>query len=174
MASHRRVAPCHFRPGGRGDGGRGRPEGALHSAGLAQGQAEHLASRDRQCARGARHSTSLEEGNSSTQKVPLRGQDLMRATSVSVPPVYSSKYQYNGLGHKIKRTDSNTGLPDKYYYYNVAWQCLEERNVSDGSVVYWYVWGTRYIDDLTARSVSGGSTTVYNVTDARFNTVTRL
>ncbi|MBI4605207.1 MAG: hypothetical protein HY721_24850 [Planctomycetes bacterium] len=93
---------------------------------------------------------------------------------VTQAPVNVSKYKYNGLGQKVKRTDSNSGLPDTYYYYNDAWQCVEERLVSDGSVIYWYCYGTQYIDDMVVRSVSGGSTTQYVVQDARFTTVTRL
>src|SRR4030095_6264759 len=57
--------------------------------------------------------------------------------SSTLHPKSSSSRPGSHEGYKIKRTDSNTGLPDKYYYYNNVWQCVEERKVSDGSVVYW-------------------------------------
>ena len=84
------------------------------------------------------------------------------------------RYKYNGLNQKIKRTDSIMALPDLYYYYNDAWQIVEEKKVSDGTVRNWYAWGTQYIDDLIVRSVSGGTTNKYYVQDARFNVTTIL
>jgi RHS repeat-associated protein len=81
---------------------------------------------------------------------------------------YIARYKYNGLNQKIKRTDSGT-LPDTYYYYNDAWQLIEERKVSDGTVLYWYAYGTQYIDDLVVKATSQNR---YFVGDARFNVCT--
>jgi RHS repeat-associated protein len=83
-------------------------------------------------------------------------------------------YRYNGLNQKVKRTDSDN-LADTYYYYNDAWQLVVENKVSDGSLIFWYVWGTQYIDDVAVRS--NGSTSSYfqyQVSDAGFNVTTRL
>ncbi len=96
-----------------------------------------------------------------------------RMSEVSAGGSAAARYKYSGQNEKIKRTNSASFL-DTYYYYDENWRLLEERKVSDGTVLYWYVWGEQYIDDIVARSVSGGSTTKYFVTDARFSTTTVL
>jgi RHS repeat-associated protein len=92
-----------------------------------------------------------------------------RLVSITGPGGTLSTYSYNGLGQLIKRT-SSPSLLDVYYHYNDKWQMVEERKVSDGTVQFWYCWGTQYIDDLVAR----GPTLENYILDARNNVATRL
>ncbi|MEI7836470.1 MAG: RHS repeat-associated core domain-containing protein, partial [Planctomycetota bacterium] len=102
-----------------------------------------------------------------------------------------AKYRYDGLNHRVvkllpagaanhwKRTD---------YYYNGAWQVLEERYVPDvtgettaaTNAKYQYVWDTRYVDapilrdedtDTPANGTCNntGDRRLYYLTDANMN-----
>ncbi|MBI4257903.1 MAG: hypothetical protein HY619_03015 [Thaumarchaeota archaeon] len=83
---------------------------------------------------------------------------------------YDARYKYNGLNQKIKRTNSVSGLADKYYYFSLGSQVLEEKRVSDSATLDWYVQGTQYIDDIVYRSSTGEHLAL----DTNFNLVTRF
>jgi RHS repeat-associated protein len=76
--------------------------------------------------------------------------------------------KFNGLNQKVYL--KNAAGTEIYFYYNDAWQLLEEQKVSTGAVIHWYVWGTQYIDDLVVE----GPTVRYQVNDPRSNVVTRI
>jgi RHS repeat-associated protein len=76
--------------------------------------------------------------------------------------------KFNGLNQKVYL--KNAAGTEIHFYYNDAWQLLEEQKVSTGAVIHWYVWGTQYIDDLVAE----GPTVRYQVNDPRSNVVARI
>ena len=90
-------------------------------------------------------------------------------------PSYSTQlllFSYNGLHQKIKKTQYMDN--GKYYYYGLDNRVLEERDATNGSVKFAYVWGSQYIDELVARrSVSTGYWEYY-FHDSNFNVVTRI
>src|SRR5262245_21435443 len=94
-----------------------------------------------------------------------------RVTEVKQGSTTKSKYIYSGLNCKIKRTNAS-GLSDRYYYYNDAWQCVEETHATLGSALFWYAWGSQYVDDLVVRNNTVSSE--FSVSDAHFNVATRL
>ena len=106
----------------------------------------------------------------STPALPI---PLVKSTNGSG---YDTKYEYNGLHQKVLRDDSPT-LVDTYYFYGSDGQLLQENErESDGSVgdlIYWYVRGTQYVDDIVVR-VDDAGTEKYQVLDARNNVVTVL
>lgn len=73
-------------------------------------------------------------------------------------------------GQVIKQT-SSPGLADRSYFYSGN-QVLEEKALSGGATLNWYVWGSQGTDDL----VSGSDTTTpkRHVLDANNNVVTKL
>ncbi|MAG92702.1 MAG: hypothetical protein CMJ48_02975, partial [Planctomycetaceae bacterium] len=83
-----------------------------------------------------------------------------------------AKYQYNGLGQKVKRTDSAT-LDDTYYYHSGA-RIVEERKVSDGSLLRWYSYGPQNLDDVVVRGTATTSSEEYHVQDGGNDVVTFL
>jgi RHS repeat-associated protein len=77
--------------------------------------------------------------------------------------------QFNGLNQKVYLVNAaGTAI---HFFYNDAWQLLEEQKIATGSVINRYVWGTQYIDDL---AVEGSSLTVFSVNDIRSNVVASI
>jgi RHS repeat-associated protein len=62
---------------------------------------------------------------------------------------------YDGAHRRVTKTTTST----RHSYYNIDWQCLEERIGSSSCVERQFVWGLRYADDLIVRDLdtSGGS-----------------
>ena len=97
------------------------------------------------------------------------------ATTTSV-----ATYVYNGLNQRIRKVDQ-TKSPNVTtdYYYNEAWQVLEEQQtMGTGSTTTYaqYVWDPRYIDapvcrfrDANANPSDGLEETLYYTNDANFN-----
>jgi RHS repeat-associated protein len=91
---------------------------------------------------------------------------------------YIAKYQYDGLGRRIVRTDC-TGASEVTYhdYYTPGWQLIEVRKdgKTDADVLKQYVWGLRYIDApiLRDRETDAGSDgldeRLYYTQDGNFN-----
>ena len=73
-------------------------------------------------------------------------------------------YQYNGLNRRVKKV---VGSETRLFYYNNAWQCVEEYVGSNCDMRY--VWGLRYIDDLV--TYRKGSTDYNVLQDANWNVV---
>jgi len=60
-----------------------------------------------------------------------------------------AEYAYDGRNFRVGRT---VGSATRRFYYNRAWQCLEERPDGPGtSPDRQFVWGLRYVDDLILR-----------------------
>ena len=57
-----------------------------------------------------------------------------------------AEFTYDGLGRRIKKTDSITSANTVLYYYNDNWQVLCERTGSD-VFKFWYVYGN-YVDEV--------------------------
>ena len=74
-------------------------------------------------------------------------------------------YSYNSLNHRVKKV---VGSETRLFYFNDAWQCLEERVGS--TVDLTYTWGLRYIDDLVYRDK--GEERLYSLADPNWNVVT--
>ncbi|MBI4607305.1 MAG: RHS repeat-associated core domain-containing protein [Planctomycetes bacterium] len=90
-------------------------------------------------------------------------------------PTYSYqllRFSYNGLHQKIRKQQYYDN--GKLYYYGAGWQVLQEYDGSFYSPKYSYVWGTEYIDELTARRNESNATWEYYIQDANFNVVTRI
>ena len=83
-----------------------------------------------------------------------------------------AKYEYSGLGQKVKRTDSATF--DDTYYYHSAGRIVEEAKASDRSLLRWYCYGSQQIDDIVARGTSAASGEEYHVQDGGSDVVTFL
>jgi len=90
--------------------------------------------------------------------------------------------RYDGLGRRIRREDID--LPYDYYY-NEAWQLLEERRDGDEDPLAQYVWHPYYIDALAVRYWDGNTDGTYDyfgasegeqyyLHDANFNVTTLL
>ena len=64
-----------------------------------------------------------------------------------------AEYQYDGQTWRIIRKDYEEGLlrETRHLYYTSRWQDIEERLDSDTDPNQQYVWGLRYIDDLSLR-----------------------
>lgn len=70
-----------------------------------------------------------------------------------------ANHKYDGLGRRI-RQDFAGSSDDLDYYYNEAWQLLEERKGGDTDPLGQYVWHPYYIDALAVRyydSTTGGT-----------------
>ncbi|MEZ6088431.1 MAG: hypothetical protein R3C05_10470 [Pirellulaceae bacterium] len=69
--------------------------------------------------------------------------------------------------------DDGSGLLESTvkFFYNSAWQCLEERTtpVVGSPSTATYVWGQRYIDDLICRDISAQR--IYAMQDRQFKTI---
>ncbi len=100
-----------------------------------------------------------------------------RLVSVSSNSTTLATYAYNGLNQRIQKVDQ-TKSPNVTtdYYYNEAWQVLEEQRTISGSTATYaqYVWDPRYIDAPVCRfrdSNADGSLdeTLYYAQDANFN-----
>jgi RHS repeat-associated protein len=92
-----------------------------------------------------------------------------------------AEYQYDGRGFRVLRSGYNTGTLSerRHYYYNSAWQLLEERieqspipNPQSLIPSSQYVWGLRYIDDIVLRDRV--SERLYYVQDANWNVTALL
>jgi len=92
-------------------------------------------------------------------------------------------YSYDGRNFRITKTASGT---TRHYYFNNAWQCLEERLGASTYANRQYIWGLRYVDDLLLRdrdadgssatgslglSGSGLEERLYCLQDANWNVV---
>ncbi len=64
-----------------------------------------------------------------------------------------AEYEYDGRNFRtVKRTYSGGQLSEtRHFYYNVGWQCVEERVDASSYADRQYVWGERYVDDLVLR-----------------------
>ena len=111
-----------------------------------------------------------------------------RLVKVSSGETTVAEYRYDGLNRRIVKLvrQSGSGLWDRTdYYYNQAWQCLEEyvapsQSSTNKELVattrqVWYVWDPRYIDAPVVRAYStDGSGTLdqwlFYCQDANFNT----
>ncbi|MEM8667442.1 MAG: RHS repeat-associated core domain-containing protein [Planctomycetota bacterium] len=67
---------------------------------------------------------------------------------VSLDNGTAASYEYDGLNRRIKRVE---GSVTTHFYYNEAWQCLEERATEVGSAIKQFLWGPQYIDELLLR-----------------------
>ena len=68
------------------------------------------------------------------------------------------------MNHRVKKV---VGNETRLFYFNHAWQCLEER--IGGVVDLTYTWGLRYIDDLVCRDK--GAERLYALHDPNWNVV---
>jgi len=64
-----------------------------------------------------------------------------------------AEYQYDGRGFRVLKDVYTSGAASetRHFYYNGAWQVLEERVGTFTAANRHYVWGVRYIDDLVLR-----------------------
>ena len=97
-----------------------------------------------------------------------------------------AEYRYDGLNRRIVKLIPNGSNWDRTdYYYNQAWQCLEEyaalnqssvnKELVAGTHQAWYVWDPRYIDAPVLRGYNADGTGgleqwLYYCQDANFNT----
>jgi RHS repeat-associated protein len=58
-----------------------------------------------------------------------------------------AQYAYDGLGRRIMSSTSET----RYFYWSKDWQNLEERVGIEDAVDTYYIYGTRYVDELLFR-----------------------
>ena len=84
-------------------------------------------------------------------------------------------YSYDGLHRRIVSSEDPTQAA-VHYYYNVAWQVLEERQTETGPAKKQFVWGATYIDELVCRdrdadgsSGNGLEERLYALQDALYN-----
>ncbi|HYE21097.1 MAG TPA: RHS repeat-associated core domain-containing protein [Tepidisphaeraceae bacterium] len=88
-----------------------------------------------------------------------------------------AKYQYDGRNRRVVVESYTAGTlsETRHFYFNSAWQIVEERVGSSADADRQYVWGIRYIDDLVLRerTLSGPSIErLYACQDANFNVTT--
>ena len=64
-----------------------------------------------------------------------------------------AEYEYDGRNFRtLKKVYAGGQLSEtRHFYYNDAWQCLEERVDASTTAACQYVWGNRYVDDLVLR-----------------------
>jgi hypothetical protein len=68
----------------------------------------------------------------------------------SAGPTTVQTNEFDGLNRRIVRVDS--GASDTYdYFYNEAWQLLEERKDGDADPLNQFVWNADYVDSLALR-----------------------
>jgi len=80
-------------------------------------------------------------------------------------------YSYDALNRRVRKV---VGNETRTFYFNNAWQCVEE--YVGGGWKSRYIWGLRYVDDLIMRDMDntgGGSVThrAYSLADANWNVV---
>ncbi|MEM8672221.1 MAG: RHS repeat-associated core domain-containing protein, partial [Planctomycetota bacterium] len=92
---------------------------------------------------------------------------------VSLDSGIAASYEYDGLNRRIKRVESSTTT---HFYYNEAWQCLEERSTEGGTATKQFVWGAQYVDELVLRdrdadanSGNGLEERLYALQEAQYN-----
>jgi len=92
---------------------------------------------------------------------------------VSLDSGTTASYEYDGLNRRIVRTEAST---TRHFYYNEAWQCLEERATEGGDAIKQFVWGAGYIDELVLRDRDANANAgdgleerVYALSDAQYN-----
>ena len=73
-------------------------------------------------------------------------------------------YFYDALNRRVRKV---VGNETRTFYFNNAWQCVEERIGS--AVNQSYVWGLRYVDDLVCRNKN--SERLYALQDPNWNVV---
>ncbi len=99
---------------------------------------------------------------------------LVEVEDATGTPVVIATIEYNGLGQKVRRTDSPT-LADTKYYFSLESQVVEEVDDSDDSLIAWTTWGTQYVDEVTMRGTgTGTSYWEFQAADRNFNVVTRF
>jgi RHS repeat-associated protein len=76
--------------------------------------------------------------------------------------------KYDALGRRIVRDETGGSGVLRHYYYNEAWQALEERTGTSTSAERQYVWHPHYIDALALTYDSAGTVHWY-LQDANFN-----
>jgi RHS repeat-associated protein len=89
-------------------------------------------------------------------------------------PKLVAQYAYDGRNHRITKQlyDTSGGLASTIkFFYNAAWQCLEEREtpVGGSSSTSTYVWGQRYLDGLVCRDAVSGR--LYAMQDRQYKTL---
>ncbi|MEM8672226.1 MAG: RHS repeat-associated core domain-containing protein, partial [Planctomycetota bacterium] len=92
---------------------------------------------------------------------------------VSLNSGTAASYEYDGLNRRIKRVESSATT---HFYYNEAWQCLEERSTEGGTATKQFVWGAQYVDELVLRdrdadanSGNGLEERLYALQEAQYN-----
>lgn len=92
---------------------------------------------------------------------------------VSLDSGTAASYEYDGLNRRIKRVESSTTT---HFYYNEAWQCVEERSTESGTATKQFLWGAQYVDELVLRdrdadsnSGNGLEERLYALQEAQYN-----
>lgn len=84
------------------------------------------------------------------------------------------KYEYDGQKRRIiiERHESGNATDVRHSYYTAQWQCLEERTAPQVGADLQFVWGLRYVDDLTLRdriAEAGLEERLYAMQDPNWN-----
>ncbi|MEM8672190.1 MAG: RHS repeat-associated core domain-containing protein, partial [Planctomycetota bacterium] len=83
---------------------------------------------------------------------------------VSLDSGTAASYEYDGLNRRIKRVESSATT---HFYYNEAWQCVEERSTESGTATKQFLWGAKYVDELVLRDRDADANSV-NGLEERF------
>ncbi len=101
-----------------------------------------------------------------------------RLASVKDGSTDIAKYEYDARSYRIIKEAYDSGTLDetRHFYFNTAWQVIEERKDNSTNPDQQYIWGARYIDDLILRERDTDSNntldeTLYVLQDMQFNTV---
>ncbi|MEZ6090176.1 MAG: RHS repeat-associated core domain-containing protein, partial [Pirellulaceae bacterium] len=99
---------------------------------------------------------------------------IARIETTDSTPKTIAQYTYDGRNHRLaKDLYDGAGLLESTvkFFYNSAWQCLEERatSVVGSPSTATYVWGQQYIDDLICRDFSAQR--IYAMQDRQFKTI---
>ncbi|MCG8652240.1 MAG: hypothetical protein MI861_20540, partial [Pirellulales bacterium] len=100
---------------------------------------------------------------------------IVKVESTNGQTTLVAKYEYDGRDYrltKLKYDGSGSLASTVDYFYNAAWQCLEEESTPAGggaSTSAEYVWGVRYIDDLVCRDIA--SERLYALQDRQYKVI---
>ncbi|MCG8651368.1 MAG: hypothetical protein MI861_16125, partial [Pirellulales bacterium] len=125
----------------------------------------------------AGNTTELPQPSDPTQKYQVTydaWNRIIKVESTNGQTTLVAKYEYDGQNRRLvkQKYDGSGNLASTIdYFYNAAWQCLEERETPvGGSMVRTeYVWGLQYIDDLICRDI--GSNRLYAMQGKQFKMI---